>query len=520
MVEPAPASLPKLTLAECTLDLRSRELRRRDDGSLVPLRRQALDVLLVLAERAGHVVDKQSLMSRVWRDVVVGDDSLAQAIVEIRRTLGDETHVVVRTVARRGYLLAAQAQPEPKATPPEVPPMAIVILPIGCDDAARDDDRRCAAVLTAELTARVGRGHPGLRVIAEATARSVDATADPRDAASRLGVHHVVSGRLRVDRGARRVALAMVDGASGAQRWAYAFEVEPRVDSAKLGDVAARAARALLVEMHHAAGERALAKPDALRSAEDLALLGWSQVYRGISPPNLERALGWFRRALEREATNCRGLGGLACVGAWTLGFGWSDDEEALLCEMRTAATLLASAHPDDTLSRLGRASVYGARGDHASQLVIAEQMIERDPGNPTAHMLRARALLRAGRFEESLAATQRTFDLSVDDFRAPQWEGTRALSLWLMGSYREAAAAARRSIAANACLPLPPLLLAAALADAGDDAEARAALRAHLDVATRLDAAMLRRLLGIGAPRYADGAQSLVRRLQQIGLR
>jgi DNA-binding response OmpR family regulator len=55
----------RLHLGTCVLDLQARELRTAGDQP-VELRPKALDVLLVLAEQPGRVVDKQTLMDRVW----------------------------------------------------------------------------------------------------------------------------------------------------------------------------------------------------------------------------------------------------------------------------------------------------------------------------------------------------------------------------------------------------------------------------------------------------------------------
>jgi len=55
----------------------------------------------------GRVVPKPELMDVVWPDVTVTEDSLSQCIREIRKTLGDEGQDIVRTISRRGYMLAA-----------------------------------------------------------------------------------------------------------------------------------------------------------------------------------------------------------------------------------------------------------------------------------------------------------------------------------------------------------------------------------------------------------------------------
>ncbi|MEO8186369.1 MAG: winged helix-turn-helix domain-containing protein [Burkholderiaceae bacterium] len=104
----------RLRLSGFVLDLAAGELLN-SDHHLAGLRKQALDVLLLLGARAGEVVTKDELMRVVWRDVVVGEGSLAQAISDIRHVLGDDDHRLVRNVARRGYLLVPDPAPEGSA---------------------------------------------------------------------------------------------------------------------------------------------------------------------------------------------------------------------------------------------------------------------------------------------------------------------------------------------------------------------------------------------------------------------
>ena len=114
----------RLELSGFVLDLNRGELLTPED-QLAGLRKQALDVLLVLGARAGQVVSKDELMSRVWPDVVVGEGSLVQAIGDIRRVLGDTGHRLIRNVARRGYMLV----PEGSAIPQTVAADATNVLP-------------------------------------------------------------------------------------------------------------------------------------------------------------------------------------------------------------------------------------------------------------------------------------------------------------------------------------------------------------------------------------------------------
>jgi DNA-binding winged helix-turn-helix (wHTH) protein len=69
------------------------------------LRPQTAAVLAYLLARPRAVVSKDELLREVWPNLVVTENSLVQCVREIRRELGDNQGVVVRTAPRRGYVL-------------------------------------------------------------------------------------------------------------------------------------------------------------------------------------------------------------------------------------------------------------------------------------------------------------------------------------------------------------------------------------------------------------------------------
>jgi DNA-binding winged helix-turn-helix (wHTH) protein len=83
----------------------SREALIDPSGSIVPLRPRAWLVLRFLALHAGRLVGKSELMDEVWADCAVTEDSLVQAIGDVRRALGDAGRTALRTLPRRGYML-------------------------------------------------------------------------------------------------------------------------------------------------------------------------------------------------------------------------------------------------------------------------------------------------------------------------------------------------------------------------------------------------------------------------------
>jgi DNA-binding winged helix-turn-helix (wHTH) protein/pimeloyl-ACP methyl ester carboxylesterase len=102
----APAPPHTLCFDAYTLDLMRCTLVR--GGHEIRLRPKTFDTLRYLAEHAGRVVSKEELLRAVWPSVVVTDDSVVQCIREIRDALLDDTHQIVKTVPRRGYLFVAE----------------------------------------------------------------------------------------------------------------------------------------------------------------------------------------------------------------------------------------------------------------------------------------------------------------------------------------------------------------------------------------------------------------------------
>lgn len=116
-----PALPATYSFGRFTIDLVSRQLLR--DGEPVPLTAKVFDTLAVLVKNRDRVVGKDELMSAVWPDSFVSEDSLIQNISAIRRALGDDSSQprYVATVARKGYRFIApvgEAEPEVAVRPP------------------------------------------------------------------------------------------------------------------------------------------------------------------------------------------------------------------------------------------------------------------------------------------------------------------------------------------------------------------------------------------------------------------
>ena len=78
------------------------ELRSR--GALVPLGGRAFEILAILVQSSGELVEKQDLIDRVWPNAMVDEGALRVHISAIRKALGSGSELL-KTVSGRGYCL-------------------------------------------------------------------------------------------------------------------------------------------------------------------------------------------------------------------------------------------------------------------------------------------------------------------------------------------------------------------------------------------------------------------------------
>jgi len=78
-------------------------------GQTIPLQPKTFDLLLVLVQNPGHLLEKEELLKAVWPDTIVEEVNLANNISLLRKALGEDSigQRFVETVARRGYRFVA-----------------------------------------------------------------------------------------------------------------------------------------------------------------------------------------------------------------------------------------------------------------------------------------------------------------------------------------------------------------------------------------------------------------------------
>src|SRR5713101_5594844 len=111
------------------------------DGEPVPLAPKVVETLSVLVQNAGHLVEKDDLMKRIWPDAFVEEGNLNKNIFLLRKTLGqcDGGREYIETVPKLGYRFVAtvvpvsEALPMPHAKQPERLTEVVIDASLGSD---------------------------------------------------------------------------------------------------------------------------------------------------------------------------------------------------------------------------------------------------------------------------------------------------------------------------------------------------------------------------------------------------
>jgi Tol biopolymer transport system component/DNA-binding winged helix-turn-helix (wHTH) protein len=98
------------------LDLDEHRLTR--DRQPVPLTPKVFDLLRVLVENAGHLIDKDRLLKEVWSDAFVEEANLNRAISVLRKALGETAgERFIETVPKKGYRFVAPVRLQTNGVP-------------------------------------------------------------------------------------------------------------------------------------------------------------------------------------------------------------------------------------------------------------------------------------------------------------------------------------------------------------------------------------------------------------------
>jgi len=304
----APASSPRtlLRIADLRVDPTLDEICK--DGRTIKLEPKAMQLLMCLAERAGEVVSVEELLDRVWKEVVVSQDSVYAAVAALRRSLGDDPKSprYIANVVRRGYRLIAPVSPwaEPPAGPtahvaaalPDKPSIVVIPFVNLSGDAAHE---YFSDGITEDLITELSRWRLLAVRSRSASFRYRGVAVDVKQIARELDVRFVVEGSVRRMGERIRISVRLVDAETGSEIWVEKFDRALEEIFAVQDRVVQTIVSTLVGRVEASAAECAGRKPPTSLAAYECVLKG--NALSWDDPIGAAEATRLFEKAIELD---------------------------------------------------------------------------------------------------------------------------------------------------------------------------------------------------------------------------
>jgi len=344
----------------------------------IPLTPKAFETLLLLVENAGHALDKDEMLRRLWPDSFVEEATLAKNVSTLRKALGEGENGAryIETIPKFGYRFVAEvrrvAGPERAATPaiPQengfpVTPLAgrgaakgpgswmkwraavgaallaglvwsvyflwtqprstasqpakrIVLVVLPFQNLSGDPEQEYVADgLTEEMIARLSRVNPeGLAVIARTSAMKFKETKRSiAEISHELGTSYLLESSFRREGDRVRITAQLIQSSDQTHVWTENYEREVGQILPLQRELAETIARQVRVALAPRAGSLAAAQDTADAETYLLYLKG-RYYWNNRQPDALRQAVQYYRQALDRDPNYVPAWAGLATAYA------------------------------------------------------------------------------------------------------------------------------------------------------------------------------------------------------------
>jgi DNA-binding winged helix-turn-helix (wHTH) protein/TolB-like protein/tetratricopeptide (TPR) repeat protein len=389
---------PVLEFGPFRLDLLRRSLER--DGQPIALSGKALEILAILLERRGEVVDKDDLMRQVWPDTAVEENNITVAISALRKALGETASATkwIVTIPGRGYSFAGLAASQPLRS--------VAILPFSVQDQDGRNEYLGLGLADAVVT-RLGNTPLIVRPLASV---SRFADQDPLQTGRDLGVDAIVVGRVRTADDLIRVSVHLFRVRDSQLLWAqnfdvtvdHAFTLEDSISERIVSHLSGR----LTAEQQSALNRRRTENPSAYTN-----YLRGRYYAKKYSEDGFRKALAYLQAAIDSDPGYALAHSGLADLfyDASNLVFPPRDIMPRAKAAAQRAVELdpsLAAAHVSLGLI----ASKYEWDWEAAAREFQAALAI--DPNLATAHLWYGTYRAQMGDFNRAIPELQRAQEL------------------------------------------------------------------------------------------------------------
>jgi adenylate cyclase len=373
--------------------------------------------------------------------------------------------------------LSPASGPEASATTPR---LSIVVLPFAnlSGDPGQD---YLADVLTEGLTTGLSR-ISGTFVIARSTAftykgKPVDVKQVGRD----LGVRYVLEGSEQHSGNQVRVNAQLIDAETGAHLWADQFDAD-RADLLQMQDeIVTRIARAMQIQLVAVDAARVTRTRPGNLDAEDLALRCEAGMYNSPGgSAEFTAAFDLCDRALHIDNGNVFALTGMTLRYIFPVVEAQSRDPQADIRRADELVTRALAIDPNFYWAHFAKAFVFVAQGRTQEAVAEGERSLALNPSYINAYVALCSANNFLGRPDRALELADKAIRLSPRDPFLRELYHQKGWAFFMKQQDDQAIEWLRRAEGGDV---FTDLILAAALALTGQQADAHEALKRYLAV-------------------------------------
>ena len=454
------------------------------NGAEVCLQPKAFEILLVLVERAGHLVTKDELLRRVWPDAMVEENNLNKNISVLRKALEcTNSGCQIETVPRVGYRFVAEVLRVAPVSPVSTAGSAqwrtareksIAVLYFENLSGDKEDEYFRDGITEDVITelAKI----KGLRVFPRSAVLVFrDRPMTIAQAGQQLRAAYVLEGSIRRAGSRLRITARLAETASGHTLWSERYDRSVEDVFAIQDEIAQNIAGALRVMLTEREKREIAKVPTHHIQAYDCYLRGRQYFYQ-MRRRSLDFAHQMFQRAVAIDPGYARAHAGLADCCSFQ--YMWYEVKEENVLAALSAAAQAAALDPQsaEAFASLGLAEFLSK--NHESAREAFEVALELDPELFEAHYFYARSCFSQGQYQKAADLFARAGEDRPEDYQAPCLRG---LSLRALGRVDEAAEVLHEACRkAEQHLELHPddvravCLGSTALVDIGEQARAR----------------------------------------------
>ena len=347
----------------------------------------------------------------------------------MRKALKDESQTIVRTVAKRGYVLSLLEAPEQERSGP--PRVAVLRFsnegapeetPL-VDGFAEDIVNALARFGTLVVLAR----NSGFAFVS-------DSASDWRAVGDTLGATYLVRGRATTCTDGMRVTVSLIAASTGGVLWSETFSASGGQIFDMQEEIARRVVNRLVARLDDAGLKQATPKPPDSLAAYELLLRGLARL-RGYAAEDNEAARALFQAAVERDPSYALAHSYIGLTDLIIGGYG--DASPALLAQVieRTQRAVILAPEEPRCHRVLAQALLFTRRFEAAEHHL--QRALDLNPYDADTIAQMGYLLTMRGRPLEALAALDRA--ILINPIHPDWYHADRAIALYSAGDYRAA---------------------------------------------------------------------------------